>query len=85
MAYKSEYKSSVFRELKHLDKNVAKRILREIRESLSLNPNCGEPLTGQFKGMFKLRVGDYRIIYSKTNDGVLILRIGHRSIVYEKQ
>jgi len=77
LAYKIEYKSSVFRELKHLDKRIA----REIRESLSLDPSCGEPLTGQFKGM---RVGDYRIIYSKTKDGVLILRIGHRSIVYEK-
>jgi len=80
LAYKIEYKSSVFRELKHLDKRIA----REIRESLSLDPSCGEPLTGQFKGMLKLRVGDYRIIYSKTKDGVLILRIGHRSIVYEK-
>ncbi|RQW78112.1 MAG: type II toxin-antitoxin system RelE/ParE family toxin [Methanothrix sp.] len=84
MAYKIEYKSSVFRELKHLDKNAAKRITKEIRESLSLDPNCGEPLTGQFKGMLKLRVGDYRIIYSRTKDGVLILRVGHRSIVYGK-
>lgn len=84
MAYKIEYKSSVFRELKHLDKNVAKRITKEIRESLSSDPNCGEPLTGQFKGMLKLRVGDYRIIYSRTKDGVLILRVGHRSIVYGK-
>jgi len=50
LAYKIEYKSSVFRELKHLDKRIA----REIRESLSLDPSCGEPLTGQFKGMLKL-------------------------------
>lgn len=84
MAYKIEYKSSVFRELKHLDKNAAKRITKEIRESLSLNQNCGEPLTEQFKGMLKLLVGDCRIIYSRTKNGVLILRVGHRSIVYGK-
>ncbi|MCX6676793.1 MAG: type II toxin-antitoxin system RelE/ParE family toxin [Methanothrix sp.] len=84
MAYRIEYKSSVFRDLKHLDKNVAKRIAKELRDSLSSDPNCGEPLSGQFKGLLKLRVGDYRVIYSKTKEGVLILRIGHRSVVYER-
>jgi mRNA interferase RelE/StbE len=84
LAYKIEYKSSVFRDLKHLDKNVAKRIAKELSDSLSSDPNCGEPLFGQFKGLLKLRVGDYRVIYSKTKEGFLILRIGHRSVVYER-
>jgi mRNA interferase RelE/StbE len=84
LAYKIEYKSSVFRDLKRLDKSVAKRVAKELRDSLSSDPNCGEPLSGQFKGLLKLRVGDYRVIYSRTKDGVLILRIGHRSAVYER-
>jgi mRNA interferase RelE/StbE len=70
--------------LKHLDKGAAKRITKELRESLSSDPNCGESLSGQFKGLRKLRVGDFRIIYSKTKEGVLILKIGHRSAVYER-
>ena len=84
MAYRIEYKSSVFRDLKHLDKNVAKKIMNDLRDSLSSDPNCGEPLFGQFKGLNKLRVGDYRVIYSRTKEGSLILRIGHRSTVYER-
>jgi mRNA interferase RelE/StbE len=84
LAYRIEYKSSVLRDLKHLDKGVAQRIARELRESLSLDPNCGEPLSGQFKGLMRLRVGDFRVIYSKTKEGVLILRIGHRSVVYDR-
>jgi mRNA interferase RelE/StbE len=84
LAYKIEYKSCVLRDLKRLDKGVAQRIVKELRESLSLDPNCGEPLSGQFKGLRKLRVGDFRVIYSKTKEGVLILRIGHRSAVYDR-
>jgi mRNA interferase RelE/StbE len=75
LAYRIEYKSSILRDLKHLDKSVAKRIIDDLRDSLSSDPNCGEPLSGQFKGLCKLRVGDYRIIYSRTKEGVLILRI----------
>ncbi len=84
MAYRIEYKSSVFRDLKHLDESVAKRLIRDLETALSSDPNCGESLSGQFKGMFKLRIGDYRTIYSKTKDGVLILRIRHRSAVHER-
>ncbi|WP_418888744.1 type II toxin-antitoxin system RelE family toxin [Methanothrix soehngenii] len=42
------------------------------------------PLTGQFKGLLKLCIDDYRVIYSKTGDGVLILRIGPRNKVYDR-
>ena len=82
MACRIEYKTSVYHDLKQLDKGIAKRVLDELEETLSSEPNCGEALSGQFKGLFKLRVGDYRVIYSKTRDCVLILRIGHRSKAY---
>jgi len=83
LPYKIEYKSSVARDLKKLDKSVAKHILQQLETSLSENPNCGLPLKGQFKGLFKYRIGDYRVIYTMTREEVLILRVGHRSKVYE--
>jgi mRNA interferase RelE/StbE len=67
-----------------LDKRIAERIMNDLNDSLSSDPNCGEPLAGQFKGLYKFRVGDYRVIYSRMKDGVLILKIGHRSVVYGK-
>ena len=82
MAYRIEYKSSVIHDLKRLDKSTARRIIEDLEEELSSDPDCGEALSGQFKGLFKLRIGDYRAVYSKTKDGVIILRIGHRSKVY---
>jgi len=77
-----EYKSSVAHDLKNLDKAIAKRIIKELEEALSCNPDSGEALTGQFKGLFKLRIGDYRVVYSKKQNGVLVLRIRNRSKVY---
>ncbi len=84
MVYKIEYKSSFSRDLKHLDKNIARRILKDLEGTLMADTDAGIPLAGQFKGLFKLRIGDYRVIYSKTGDGVLILRIGPRSKVYDR-
>lgn len=33
---------------------------------------------GKFKGLFRLRVGGYRVTYDKTARGYLVLKIGHR-------
>jgi mRNA-degrading endonuclease RelE of RelBE toxin-antitoxin system len=50
LACRIEYKSSVAHDLKNLDKTVAKRVIKELEETLSCDPDCGEALIGQFKG-----------------------------------
>lgn len=82
MVYRIEYKSSVFHDLRKLDKTIAKRVISELEEALSKNPDAGVALSGQFKGLFKLRVGDYRVVYSKTISGVLVLRVRNRKEAY---
>jgi len=79
---KIEYKSSVFKDLKLIGMPESTRIMDKLEKDLGKNPDKGEPLKGKFKGMFKLKVGDYRVIYKKAKDSVLILRIGHRKHVY---
>ncbi len=76
------YKSSVSRDLKKINPKDTVRILREIRTTLGEDSNRGEALLGEFKGLFKVRVGDYRVIYAVVDGDVLVLRIGHRSKVY---
>ncbi|MBI2461001.1 MAG: type II toxin-antitoxin system RelE/ParE family toxin, partial [Candidatus Rokubacteria bacterium] len=44
----------------------------------------GDPLSGEFAGLYRLRVRDYRVIYARTDEGYLVLRIGHRRDVYRK-
>ncbi len=77
-----EFKASVQRDLRKIDKKQIGRILDKIENPLRNEPDAGEALKGQYKGMFRIRVGDYRVIYSKTKKGVLVLRISHRGKVY---
>jgi mRNA interferase RelE/StbE len=72
-----EYKSSVSHDLRQLDKKTAGRILSQIGDLLSVDPAAGERLHGEFAGLFKLRLGEYRVIYARiASDRVLILALG---------
>jgi mRNA interferase RelE/StbE len=78
------YKSSVERDLKAIDSGMALRILRTIEKALKRSGHQGTALSGEFAGLYKLRAGDYRVIYAHTESGYLVLRIGHRREVYRK-
>ena len=82
MAYKIRYKNSVSHDLKKISKSVVSRIIDKLETALAQNPYAGKLLTGEFKGLYRLRAGDYRIIYSIFDDSVLILRIAHRKKAY---
>jgi mRNA interferase RelE/StbE len=76
------YKKSVHRDLKKLSKAESSRILGQIERKLTKNPRSNPVLKGQFAGLRKFRIGDYRVIYALLGTDVLILRIGHRRDVY---
>ncbi|MHB1907937.1 MAG: type II toxin-antitoxin system RelE family toxin [Nitrososphaerales archaeon] len=75
MVHRIEYKSSVSHDLKQLDKKTAERILSQLREILLGDPLAGERLQGEFKGLYKLRLGEYRVIYTRTPESILVLRL----------
>ncbi len=85
MAYNIVYKKSVQRDLKRLSKAEAHRVLSQVEKELSKNAGSYPVLKGQFAGLRKYRVGDYRVIYAILDDDVLVLRIGHRKEVYKKE
>ncbi|HEX7677562.1 MAG TPA: type II toxin-antitoxin system RelE/ParE family toxin [Thermoanaerobaculia bacterium] len=70
------------RELRRLDRQVAVRIVDRIERDLASPDLRPLPLSGPFEGLFKLRVGDYRVIYALSEDSVQIIRIAHRRDVY---
>ncbi len=82
MAPEVEYKASVERDLRKIDKKQINRLLDKIEDVLSESPSKGEALKGQLKGLYKLRVGEYRVIYAKTKKGVLVVRIAPRGKAY---
>ena len=83
MAYNIVYKKSVHRDLKKLSKPEAKRILDQIEKELVKKPKSNPVLKGQFAGLRKYRIGDYRVIYAILEKDILILRIGNRKDVYK--
>lgn len=84
MAAGTEYKASVQKDLRRLDRPAALKVLRRIEATLTSEGHGGEALSGEFVGLFRMRVGDYRVIYARTEEGYLVLRIGHRREVYRR-
>lgn len=75
------------RELSRLDKQTGLRIVRRIRW-LAKNLDTVRPvaLKGDLAGLYKLRVGDYRVVYQVLHDEEVIVvhLIGHRREIYER-
>lgn len=86
--YRVHLLDAASKDLARLDKPVARRIVERVRW---LAENLGdatlEALTGDFDGLFKLRIGDYRVVYELIHDEQLIMihAIGHRCEIYRKR
>ncbi len=84
--YKVFYLDSVQKDLDRLDRPTRLRVLNKIEKHLAKDPKgLGKPLTGQFKGLWRYRIGDFRVIYKVAEEEILIIvaRIGHRKNVYD--
>jgi mRNA interferase RelE/StbE len=76
------------RDLAHVDKPVGRRIVERINWLAgNLDVIQPEALTGDLTGLYKLRVGDYRVIYEvvHSENAIMIHAIGHRREIYRKR
>ena len=79
---------SAIRELARLDKPVGRRIVERINWlALRVDEIRLEPLKGELAGLYKLRVGDYRVIYEILHEEriIVIHAIGHRREIYRRR
>lgn len=87
-AWTIEFAESAARQLRKLDRPVARRIVAFLRERVSTAADprsLGEALKGDELGRFwKYRVGDYRVIAEIRDHEIriVVVRLGHRSAVY---
>ncbi len=83
MDYNIQYDPKALKQLKKLDKYEASKILDGL-ESYASNPISFKikKLKTPFDGAYRLRIGDYRVIFYQEDDLTLISRIAHRKQVY---
>lgn len=69
-------------QLRAIDRATALRILEAIARFGATGTGDAEPMRGEWQGCYRLRVGEYRVIFRYIDDGLEILTLGHRSDVY---
>jgi len=85
MAYIVEFSPAALCQLRKLDPPVRKRILRRVAKlEKQPRPKSAKKIQGSTEPLYRVREGDYRIVYTIRDDRliVLVLRFGHRSEVY---
>jgi len=88
LVWKIEYSDSALKELRKLDKSVAKKILDYMEKNVAPKEDptsVGKALSGTLATFHRYRVGDFRAICHIEEEliTVLVLRVAHRSDVYD--
>lgn len=84
--YQLAFLAEVEGDLRRLDRPIRQRILDKtqwLAEHADELPH--EPLSGQWSGMYKLRVGDYRVVYDLNHEKKVLTvhAVGHRRDIYK--
>ena len=84
MSYTVEFRPAAAREFRKLPRDVQRRIATALNNlSEEPRPSGVRKLAGS-EGLYRVRIGDYRVIYSISDELLLIviLRVRHRSDAY---
>ena len=87
VSYKVEWKQSAIKELRSLDKPNIQRIIKAVK-NLSKNPHpTGSKKLRAAEYTYRLRIGQYRVIYSIHSEILFIeiIRVGHRKNIYKNK
>ena len=85
MSFSIRIKGSAARDLRRVAKTDRLRIMSAI-DRLSDSPFVGNALKGDLRGLRRIRVGDYRVLYELLDETlvVLVVRVAHRREVYRR-
>ena len=89
MAWEIRFLKDAVDQLAKLDKKTAERITAKMREVAALEDprSMGKALSGSLAGLWRYRVGDYRVICDIEDAKLVIIVIdaAHRSKVYKRR
>lgn len=84
MAFRILYHPEVEADISRINKKLRSRIKKAIETRLMTSPQqYGEPLRKTLKSYWKLRVGDYRIVFKISGNELTIFAIIHRKTIYD--
>ena len=86
-AWRVEFDADAARDLRKLGHEARRAVLKYLRERIATTENprrFGHALTGDLKGLWRYRVGDYRIVADIRDHEILVMvvTVGHRRNVY---
>jgi mRNA interferase RelE/StbE len=88
LVWSIEFDPAAVVDLEKIDREIQRRILRYLRERLQTDEDpkrFGKPLRGEKVGLWRYRIGAYRLVCltDEKTKRILVLRVGHRRGVYE--
>ena len=85
--WRVEFDAAAARDVRKLGHEARRAVLKYLRERIATTENprrFGHALTGDLKGLWRYRVGDYRIVADIRDHEILVMvvTVGHRRNVY---
>ena len=82
MKYQIFYEKEALKELDRLEPIICRRIIKKIDE-MSENSSSCDIKKLKSSDNYRLRVGDYRILFIFDTNIIKILKVGHRKHIYD--
>jgi mRNA interferase RelE/StbE len=86
MSYVIKIKPTAQKAIKKLPLSLQQRIIEKLK-ALEHHPRQGAKKLQSFENRYRIRVGDFRIIYEIYDNRllVIVLEVGHRSHIYRRK
>lgn len=80
--FQIDWKENALRELEKLESIISRRIVKAV-DDMAENPFTKDVKKLKGQDIFRLRVGDYRVLFDICRDLITIVKVGHRKHIYD--
>lgn len=81
--YEIHWDEKALQELEKLETKTSSRIFKKV-ESLKEGLHLSDIKRLKSSDDFRLRIGDYRVIFSFENNTITVWKVGHRNHIYDR-
>jgi mRNA interferase RelE/StbE len=76
------FEPNVPAEIRAIPQPIAMQILTALHRYAGTGEGKIKPLSGEFEGLLRLRVGNYRVLFDETDDAITVHRVRDRRNAY---